>query len=206
MTGFRKITYLKILLGIYSLLFIWSLILPFGYLLWALEVAPAIIGILYFVISYRKIEFSNATYTWFFIAACLMTIGAHYSYSQVPLFNWIKDFFNWNRNNYDKIGHLVQGLVTVLISREILILKVRVRNVSYINILSFAVAMAISGGYEIIEWATVFFDSHAATDFLGAQGYIWDTQTDMLIATIGALLVLIFGRRNLKRVLNLNTN
>lgn len=134
-----------------------------------------------------------------------MTIGSHYSYSQVPLFNWLKEIFDWDRNNYDKLGHVVQGILPVLITREILIKQVKMKGIFLINLLALAVSMAICAGYEIIEWSTIFFESQAAADFLGAQGYFWDTQTDMLVATVGALLTLIFGRRNLRNILSSNT-
>ncbi len=206
MKQFKKSTYLKVLLVAYSLLFIWSAINPFGYLLWFLEVIPAVAGTVLCIVFLKKIEFSTTTYTWCFIAACLMTIGSHYSYSQVPLFNWVAEIFGWDRNNYDKLGHIVQGVVPFLISREILVRHVNVTRIFWINFMALAVSMAISAGYEIIEWFTIFFESGAADDFLGAQGYFWDTQTDMLLATAGALLTLVFGRKNLRNVLLSHTS
>jgi len=197
----KKETFLKILLIVYILLFIWSVIEPFMYALWIIEVAPAVIGILLCIRYYNKMEFTSTTYTWCFIGACLMTIGSHYSYSEVPLFNWLQEILNWNRNNYDKLGHVIQGIIPVLVTREILIRQAKFTRIFYINFLALAVSMAISAGYEIIEWSTIVFDNQAAEDFLGAQGYFWDTQTDMLLATIGALLILIFGRKNLKQLL-----
>lgn len=196
-----KENYLSLLLLFFIGLTIWSLIKPLDYVLWLYEALPAFFGIFLCVFFYKKIQFTSTTYSWCFIAACLMTIGAHYSYSQVPLFDWFKDVFGWNRNNYDKLGHVVQGIVPVLVSRELLVKQVRIKSVFWINLLALGVSMAISAGYEIIEWFSIFFDRRTSNDFLGTQGFLWDTQTDMLLATTGALLTIIFGRLNMKTVL-----
>jgi len=183
------------LLVLYVFLLIWSAIGPLDYRLWFLEAAPAIIGIGLCVLFYSRQAFTSTTYFWCFIGACLMTIGAHYSYSEVPLFDLIKVKFNSDRNNYDKIGHFVQGVVVVLISMEIIIRKQIIRNPGWINFFSFCVAMTVAAIYEMIEWLSVVLGPELTDNFLGMQGYIWDAQSDMFLALLGALSVLLFSKR-----------
>ncbi len=180
---------------LYVLLLVWSAIGPLDYKLWILEVAPALIGVGLCVIFYFRQAFTSTTYFWCFVAACLMTIGAHYSYSEVPLFDLIKVKFNSDRNNYDKIGHFVQGMVAVLISLEIIIRNRIVSTPGLTNFLSFCVAMAVAAVYEIIEWLALMLGPEVSENFLGMQGYIWDAQTDMVYALLGALSVLLFSKR-----------
>ena len=180
---------------LFVLLLVWSAIGPLDYKLWILEVAPALIGVGLCVIFYFRQAFTSTTYFWCFVAACLMTIGAHYSYSEVPLFDLIKVKFNSDRNNYDKIGHFVQGMVAVLISLEIIIRNRIVSTPGLTNFLSFCVAMAVAAVYEIIEWLALMLGPEVSENFLGMQGYIWDAQTDMVYALLGALTVLLFSKR-----------
>ncbi len=179
---------------LFVLLLVWSAIGPLDYKLWILEVAPALIGVGLCVIFYFRQAFTSTTYFWCFVAACLMTIGAHYSYSEVPLFDLIQVKFNSDRNNYDKIGHFVQGMVAVLISLEIIIRNRIVSTPGLTNFLSFCVAMAVAAVYEIIEWLALMLGPEVSENFLGMQGYIWDAQTDMVYALLGALSVLLFSK------------
>lgn len=187
--------FLIILLVLFLVLLIWSAVGPLDYKLWILEVAPAIIGIGLCIIFYFRQAFTTTTYFWCFVAACLMAIGAHYSYSEVPLFDQLQVKFNSDRNNYDKIGHFVQGLVAVLISQEIIIRNRIVSTPGYTNFLSFCVAMTVAAIYELIEWMSVIFNPEVTENFLGMQGYIWDAQSDMFYALLGALSVLLFSKR-----------
>jgi len=182
------ITYLVL----FGILLLWSAINPKDYLLWVLEVAPAIAGIALCVFFYRRQPFTTITYTWCFIAAGLMTIGAHYSYSEVPLFDLIQDKLNSDRNNYDKLGHFVQGILPVLISQEVLIRNRIVHSTRWINFLSVCVALTVAAVYELIEWSAILFSNETQDNFLGMQGYAWDAQSDMLYALAGAVLTLFF--------------
>jgi putative membrane protein len=119
-------------------------------------------------------------------------IGGHYTYAEVPLFDWIKEEFHQTRNNYDKIGHFAQGFVPALIVRELFIRKAVIANRSFFNFIIVAVCLAISGAYEWIEWWVSICTGDGGDAFLGTQGYVWDTQSDMLFATIGAICMLIF--------------
>lgn len=199
----RNEYYLIILLALYVLLFIWSFNKPFDLSLWVYEVAPALIGTICLVVTYSKFVFTRTTYTWCFIAACLMTVGGHYSYSLVPLFEWLKDIFSWDRNNYDKLGHVVQGIVPVLIIREVLVRKLKLTHVFLVNMIALFISLGISALYEIIEWSTIFVDSRVQGDFLGEQGYRWDSQSDMLMAMLGGGFTILLGRKNMKLILSL---
>ncbi len=187
--------FLIILLVLFILLLIWSAIGPLDYRLWILEVAPAIIGIGLCVIFYFRQAFTSTTYLWCFVAACLMTIGAHYSYSEVPFFDLIKEKFNSDRNNYDKIGHFVQGMVAVLVSQEVFLRKRIIRSPGWTNFLSVCVAMTVAAIYELIEWLAVVLGPELTDNFLGMQGYIWDAQSDIFFALLGALSILLFSKR-----------
>ena len=121
----------------------------------------------------------------------ILIIGGHYTYAEVPLFDWIQETFNQSRNNYDKVGHFAQGFVPAMIIREILIRKNVVRSIKWLNFVVVCIAMAISVTYEFIEWAVSLGTGEGGDAFLGTQGYIWDTQSDMLYATVGAIFALI---------------
>ena len=194
---------LLILLSLFAILLVWSAIGPKDYTLWILEVAPAFIGLGLCILFYSRMKFTTPTYYWCFIAACLMAIGAHYSYSEVPLFNYFKEVFHLERNNFDKLGHFVQGIVPVLISQEVLIRNRIMRSAKLMNLLSFCVAMTIAALYEMIEWMAILLSADVSENFLGMQGYIWDAQSDMFFALLGALSAILFTR-SLRRKIALN--
>ncbi|MCL4140771.1 UNVERIFIED_CONTAM: hypothetical protein GTU68_024422 [Idotea baltica] len=115
-------------------------------------------------------------------------VGAHYTYAEVPLFEAFKSIFGFERNNYDKLGHFVQGFVPALIAREILIRKNVIPSAAWRNFFVICFCLAFSAFYELIEWATAVLTAEAADAFLGTQGYIWDTQSDMAYALFGAIV------------------
>ncbi len=173
------------------LLLIWSAINPLEYFTWFLEVVPAIIGIVILIITFKKFRFTNLIYFLVFIHGTILIIGGHYTYAEVPLFNWLEDIFNQSRNNYDKLGHFAQGFVPAMITRELLIRKKIVLSKNWLNFIIVCIAMSISVTYEFIEWGVSIITGDGGDSFLGTQGYIWDTQSDMLFATIGAITALI---------------
>jgi putative membrane protein len=131
-------------------------------------------------------------------------IGGHYTYAQVPLFDFIKEFFNQDRNNYDKLGHFAQGFVPAMVAREIIIRKNIISSESWRNFFIVCFCLAFSAFYELIEWGVAISSNEAANDFLGTQGYIWDTQSDMFFALIGSILSLILlGNYHTKQLLNI---
>nr|WP_321247695.1 DUF2238 domain-containing protein [uncultured Psychroserpens sp.] len=195
------------LLGLTVLLLIWSAINPFEYFTWFLEVLPAIIGVLVLMITFKKFRFTNFVYVLIFFHCAILIIGGHYTYAEVPLFDWVQDTFNQTRNNYDKVGHFAQGFVPAMIARELLFRKKVVNSNGWLNFIVVCIAMAISVTYEFIEWAVSIGTGEGGDSFLGTQGYIWDTQSDMLYATIGAILALIFfGKYHTNQIKNQVSN
>lgn len=162
---------------------------------WFLECIPAFIGVLILLFTYNKFKFSNFTYSIILIHCLILIIGGHYTYAEVPLFNWIKDTFHQSRNNYDKVGHFIQGFGPALIIREIFVRKQVVNGKKWLGFIIVSIALAISAFYELIEWFVSVNSGESGDAFLGTQGYIWDTQSDMLTALIGAIIAVIFFSR-----------
>lgn len=183
-------------LKIYIVLFLIGLLIsaiqPKEYFTWFLEVIPAIVGFVILVLTYKKFSFTNFTYFFILIHCIILFIGGHYTYAEVPLFEWIKETFEQSRNNYDKIGHFAQGFVPAMIIRELFIRKKVVANTSYFNFIIVSICLAISAAYEWIEWWVSISTGEGGDAFLGTQGYVWDTQSDMLLATIGAVCMVLF--------------
>ena len=121
-----------------------------------------------------------------------MFVGGHYTYAEVPLFDWIKETLHQSRNNYDKLGHFAQGFVPAIIIRELFIRKKVIANKSFFNFIIVAICLAISAAYEWIEWGVSVCTGDGGDSFLGTQGYVWDTQSDMLFATFGAICMVAF--------------
>lgn len=156
-----------------------------------LEVIPAIIGFLILVFTFKKFRFTNFTYTLILLHCIILFIGGHYTYAEVPFFDYIKEVFHQSRNNYDKVGHFAQGFVPAMIIRELFIRKKVISNKSFFNFIIVSICLAISAAYEFIEWFVSLATGEGGDSFLGTQGYVWDTQSDMLFATIGAITALI---------------
>ncbi len=193
--------YLAGLLASVAIVFTWSFIHPKEYFTWILEVFPAVIGIGILLFTYRKFRFTNLVYTLIGIHCCILFVGGHYTYAEVPLFDWIKEALNQSRNNYDKIGHLAQGFVPALIIREIFVRMNVINKKSWQSFIIVSICMAISVTYEFIEWFVSVSSGESGDSFLGTQGYIWDTQSDMLFASIGAVIgLLIFSRLHDKQI------
>ncbi len=182
---------------LYSLLFlliallVWSGINPKETFTWFLEVLPAVIGILVLILTFKKFRFTNLGYVLIFIHCAILIVGGHYTYAEVPLFDWIRDVFDQSRNNYDKLGHFAQGFVPAIIARELLMRKKVLLKTSWLPFLVVCIILAISAVYELIEWAVSALSGEGGDSFLGTQGYIWDTQSDILFALIGSIVALL---------------
>lgn len=181
-----------VFIGLFVVGLIISAINPHDYFTWFLEVFPAIIGLLILVFTYTKFKFSDLTYSLILVHCYILFVGGHYTYAEVPLFDWIKDVFDQSRNNYDKVGHFAQGFVPATIIRELFIRKKVVNKSGWLPFLTVAVCVTISVLYEFLEWFVAVVSGQSAESFLGTQGYVWDTQSDMLYATIGAIAMLVF--------------
>jgi putative membrane protein len=171
--------------------FIWSIINPKEGFTCFLEIIPAIIGVLILALTFKKFRFTDFTYFLILIHCIILFIGGHYTYAEVPLFDYFREIFNQSRNNYDKVGHFAQGLVPAMIIRELFIRKEVICNQSFFNFIIVSICLAISAAYEWIEWGVSVATGDGGDAFLGTQGYVWDTQSDMLFATIGAVVGLI---------------
>ncbi|MGE4382176.1 MAG: DUF2238 domain-containing protein [Arcobacter sp.] len=182
---------IKIYLLSFFIVFIWSVINPKDLFTWFLEVFPAIIGLFILFITYKKFQFTNMVYFLILIHSIILMIGGHYTYAEVPFFDYIKEVFNQDRNNYDKVGHIVQGFIPAMIAREIIIRNNIININVWRNFFIICFCLALSGFYELVEWWVAIFTNEAANDFLGTQGYLWDTQSDMAWALFGSILALL---------------
>ena len=185
--------YNKILLSIFFIVLILSAIKPHDYFTWILEVAPALVGlvVICYLKKYYNFEFTRFLLILLLVHSIVLMIGGHWTYAEVPFFNFLRDIGLFSRNNYDKVGHFMQGFVPVLIAREVLIRKTPLTSTTWINFLAVCVAQAASSVYELIEWLVSVLSGSAGDSFLGTQGDIWDTQSDMLFCLIGALAALL---------------
>ena len=194
------------LLSVLALIFIWSAIHPYDYFIWFLEVFPVIIALPILVFTYKKFPLTPLLYLLILLHAIILMVGGHYTYAEVPVFNWLRDTFDLSRNYYDRVGHFAQGFVPAMIAREILLRKNIVKKSGWLFFVVCCICLAISGCYEIIEWWVAVASGEGADAFLGAQGDIWDTQWDMLIALIGAILAqILLSNSHDKQLLNLKT-
>jgi putative membrane protein len=196
--------YIYALLTVFTLTLLWTIINPKEGFTCFLEIIPAIIGVLILALTFKRFRFTNFTYTLILVHCIILFIGGHYTYAEVPLFDYIKDVFHQNRNNYDKVGHFAQGFVPAMITRELFIRKKVISNKSFFNFIIVSVCLAISAAYEWIEWGVSIATGDGGDAFLGTQGYVWDTQSDMLFATIGAITaLLLFSKMQDKQLIKI---
>ena len=174
-------------LFLFFFVLIWSAIHPHDLFTWVLEVLPALLGLIVLAITFRSFRFTRMAYWLLLVHSIILMIGGHYTYAEVPLFNWLRDVFHMSRNNYDKVGHFAQGFIPAIIIREILIRKSPVKNGKWLFFIVVCICLALSAVYEFIEWWVAVLTGTAAESFLGTQGYVWDTQSDMLMALVGAI-------------------
>ncbi|MDA3807064.1 MAG: DUF2238 domain-containing protein [Thiomicrorhabdus sp.] len=175
---------------IFALVLIWSGIHPKDQTTWFLEVLPALVGLVVLALTDSRFRLTPLLYFLILVHCIILMVGGHYTYAEVPLFDWLKEPFDWSRNNYDKLGHLAQGFVPAMIAREIIIRKQIIQERFWQGFFIVSFCLAFSAFYELVEWWVALFSEEAAEAFLGTQGYIWDTQSDMLYALIGSLLAL----------------
>jgi len=193
------------LLSIYLLVLIWSAINPHDYFTWILEVFPALIGLGILLTTKNKFPLTDITYILILVHCCILFVGGHYTYAEVPLFDWIKEYFEQDRNNYDKVGHIAQGFVPAIIIREVFVRKQIVKKGMWLSVIVVFFCLGISAMYELLEWLVAELSGEGADAFLGTQGYAWDTQSDMLCAMIGAISSLVlFSKLQEKQINKLN--
>ncbi len=168
-----------------------SAIAPYERLTWFMEVLPVLLVAPLLWFSRQRFPLSTLLYVLIALHALVLIAGGTWTYARVPLGNWVQTLFELSRNPYDKLGHLMQGLVPAMAARELLIRhRIVVDRPLITSLLSVCVAMAISAVYELIEWGVAVYLGQGADDFLGTQGDQWDTQSDMLMALIGSTLAM----------------
>jgi len=174
---------------------LWSGIAPHDRITWWLEVSPVLIAAPLLLATARRFPLTPLVYGLLFAHAVILMVGGHYTYARVPLGFWMQDAFDFARNHYDRIGHLAQGFVPALLAREILLRQTPLRPGGWLFLLVVSVCLAVSAVYEMLEWWTALLGGIAATDFLGTQGDVWDTQWDMFLAGVGAISALLLLSR-----------
>lgn len=170
---------------------LWSAWQPFDRITWWLEVIPVFIGFIALAIGARRgWRFSTFVLIWLGLHMILLLVGGHYTYALTPLGDWMKDWFGFTRNHYDRIGHLFQGIVPALVCRELLIRNRVFARRGWLHFTVISFCMGFSACYELVEWAAALVSAEAAESFLGTQGDGWDTQMDMFLAGVGSLIAL----------------
>ena len=181
-----------ILLGLTLIVLAWSGWRPYDRLTWWLEVSPGIAGIILLSATYRRFRLTTLCYILIALHICVLFVGGHYTYARVPVFDWLRPIFGWQRNHYDRLGHLMQGFVPAMIAREVFVRLNILQRKNWMPFLIICVCLAISGFYELLEWWAALLAGALAIDFLGSQGDVWDTQGDIFMALIGATCALLF--------------
>jgi putative membrane protein len=183
-----------ILLASSFLVLLWSSYKPYDFLSWVLLAIPPLVYILLLTLTYKKFRFTTLTYTMVFIHITILLIGAKYTYTYNPLFDVVKDVFNSNRNNYDRVGHLAQGFIPTFLVKEFILRKGYLQVSRFFYHIVYACILAFSAFYELLEFVACLIIGNPGY-IMGYQGDPWDTQWDMLMAITGATIaLLIFGK------------
>jgi putative membrane protein len=178
-------------LGIFLLMLAWSAWQPHDYPTWWLEVLPALLALVILAATRSRFPLTPLAY-WLILAHCIvLMVGGHYTYAEVPLGDWLMEMTGGQRNNYDKLGHFMQGFVPAIVAREVLIRNHVLARRGWLSLFVVSLCLAFSAFYELVEWWVALLSSEAAESFLGTQGYVWDTQSDMFLALLGAVIALL---------------
>lgn len=164
---------------------------PYDRMVWLLEVFPILIGLPVLLCTYGHFRFTNLVYLLLLIHAIILMIGGHYSYARVPAGLWFQDLFHLSRNHFDRLGHLAQGFIPAMVTREILLRRSPLVAGKWLSGIVLAICLAISASYEFIEWWVALLGGYQAEEFLATQGDVWDTQWDMFLALVGAAIALL---------------
>ena len=179
---------------------------PHDYPTWWMETAPIFIAVPILVATYKNYPLTPLLYRLLFLHALILMVGGHYTYAEVPLGYWMQDWFGFARNNYDKIGHLAQGFIPAMLFRELLLRSSPLKQGKLLFTLVAACCLAVSASYELIEWGAAEMMGQGADAFLGTQGYAWDTQSDMLMALIGAAVAQVLLGKVQDKQLNIRSS
>ena len=183
----RRRLCLVLLVGVTAALVV-SGIKPHDALTWLLEVLPVLIAVPIMIATYRRFPLTPLLYVLIALHALVLIVGGHYTYARVPLGFWMQDWFDLTRNHYDRIGHFMQGFVPAIVARELLLRTTPLRRGAWLFTIVTLSTLGVSALYEFTEWWAALAGGSAATDFLGTQGDVWDTQWDMFMALCGAMV------------------
>ncbi|MBK6280488.1 MAG: DUF2238 domain-containing protein [Gammaproteobacteria bacterium] len=186
---------LWLLLGMTFVVLVLTGYKPFDLTTWFLEVFPVLVAIPLLALTREGFPLTRLLYWLIFVHALILMVGGHYTYARVPLGFWMQDWFDLARNHYDRIGHIVQGFVPAMITREILLRRSPLVRGKWLFFLVLCVCMFVSVFYEFIEWWVALIAEGASIEFLGTQGDVWDTHWDMFLALCGAILAQVLLAR-----------
>jgi len=186
----EKRLHLVLLVSLAAVL-VWSVVKPFDFFTWVLEALIPVVGVLVLLFTYRRFRLTNLAYVLIWIHAIILLIGAHYTYSRMPAFNWLRDTFDLSRNHYDRFGHIAQGFVPAILARELLLRTSPLKRGKWFFFIIICICLAMSAFYELLEWWVAAATGTAADLFLALQGDIWDTQKDMALCLLGAVVALL---------------
>ena len=182
-----------------------SSIAPRNRLTWFMEVLPVFIAGPLLMLTWQRFRLTLLSYQLIFIHAIILIVGAHYTYALVPPGEWVQHALNLDRNPYDRLGHFAQGFVPAILAREILLRLTPLRRGRMLFFLVCCICLAISAFYELLEWGAALAMGEKADAFLGTQGDVWDTQWDMFVALVGAVLAqALLARRHDRQISRLN--
>ncbi len=193
-------------LTIFLVCLAWSGWQPHDYPTWWLEVAPALVALVVLAYTREKFPLTPLAYGLILVHCVILMVGGHYTYAEVPLGDWVAEWGGGERNNYDKLGHLAQGFIPAIVVREILIRNRVVARPGWLSLIVISICLAFSALYELIEWWVALLSEEAAESFLGTQGYVWDTQSDMFLALVGAgMAIVLLGGVHDRQIRNAGT-
>ncbi|HEX2831375.1 MAG TPA: DUF2238 domain-containing protein [Thermoanaerobaculia bacterium] len=189
------------LLLLFAIALAWSAIRPHDSFTWLLEVFPALIGVALLLATHKRFPLTPLLVVLLFLHALILIVGGHYTYAEVPLGFWMQRTFGFARNHYDRIGHFAQGFVPAIVAREILLRRRVIRGRGWLFTIVVCICLAISSAYELLEWIVAVFSGSKGDAFLGTQGDVWDTQKDMALAGVGAVVAQVtLGRWHERQV------
>lgn len=167
--------------------YILSAINPLDRLAWLGQMMPAVLAVVLLVVTYRQFRFSTFVYLLVFLHLLLLLYGAHYTYSQNPLFNLFKEQFDWQRNYFDRVGHFVQGLTPALLAKEFLLRGGHVKRGKILILIVILSTLGFSAFYELSEFASAKIFAVPPETVMGLQGNAFDSIWDMTMALMGAV-------------------
>ena len=199
----------RLLIGLilsFAAVFLWSAINPLDRFIWFLEVVPAISALVILAATYRRFPLTRLAYVAVWLHALILCVGARYTYAEVPLFDMLSETLSLGRNHYDRVGHFAQGFFPAIIIREILVRTSPLQPGKWLFFIVASICLAFSAFYELIEWWVALATGEAADAFLGSQGDVWDTQWDMALCLIGAIVSQLLLARRHDQMLSLGSS